>query len=200
MNRIYSLIVLSLLFVYSGCQNNLTDPNEKDSPVIATGTFQDINIDKSKYGDFQFVLELEKLNFNYEESINIKVYFKNMGLKTITLNGILPFRNSANPPRIVIWAIDNSLRFQINEILQNLLNEDDIVVDIGKSVMLMNFDLTKVGGFQLEKDEFDVGYSATELENVYSSFSKGTYNIFADYWPTPVPYTTNTDTLTFTIN
>ena len=56
MNKIYLIIILSILLLLSGCQNSLTDPNEKNNPVIATGTCQ---------VDFQLALELEKLNFEY---------------------------------------------------------------------------------------------------------------------------------------
>jgi hypothetical protein len=118
----------------------------------------------------------------------------------MTLDGILPYRNSSNPPRVIIWSTDGLLRFQIHEILPTLLNEDKIIVDIGKSVMLMNFNLTEVGGFQLQEDEFGVVYSTTELEKVYSSFSKGNYKICADFWPIPpVAYNCVTETLQFTI-
>ncbi len=200
MKRIILLIVLSVLFLLQGCKNSLTNPKDPNL-IIATGTNN--NIDKEKYGDFQLVLEMEKLTFKYNSPINIKVYFKNIGNKTITLDGILPFRNSANPPSISIWSDDKSLRFHLSEyvIKENLLNSNDIIVEVGKSVTLIDFDLRHARGYQLYADTSGVGYNTEELTNIYSKFIKGNYNINASFWPGPKAfvYKSSTDTLQFKI-
>jgi len=174
------------------------NPCENDNKIITTGTYLQANVDKEMWGDFQLVLELDKPRYLLNESIQTKLYFENIGEKTITLDGILPERNSANPPRLSIWT-NNGNRFEINKLLDNLQNDNKIVINPGKSVMLMQNDLTQVGGVILHEDTSGVGYIAEELDKVYSKFEKGIYNIQAGFLPTPQIYSSITDTLTFMI-
>jgi hypothetical protein len=198
MNTSKKFILLGLLSLLFCCADKSTNPIENDA-IIATGSYLDTTVDKNEFGDFLLVLKLEKSTFSYKGSINVKVYFENIGSKQITLDGILPYRNTANPPRVNIWSVDETLRFEIFETLADLLNDSKITIHTRQSVMLMSFDLTNVNGFLLEKDTSGIGYSAKELENVYLSFKKGSYKITTDFWPTPQIYRSNTDTLTFTI-
>ena len=196
MNKNTKFIILGLLSILFCCNDKSTNPIEE---IIATGSYLDTSVDRNEFGDFLLVLKLEKSTFSYNESITVNVYFENTGSKQITLDGILPYRSAANPPRVTIWSIDETLRFEVFETPSDLLNDNKITVHTGQSVMLMSFDLTNVSGFLLENDTSGDGYSAKELKNVYSSFKKGSYNITSDFWPTPQIYRSNTDTLTFTI-
>ena len=73
------------------------------------------------------VLEMEKSLYTLNEPISTKLYFLYIGEKTIVLDGIFPYRQSANPPTVDIWSI-NGKRFRIEKILDHLINENDILV------------------------------------------------------------------------
>ena len=77
---------------------------------------------------------MTKLHFSANESIPIILYFHNIGDKTILLDGILPDRTSAGPPIIEVWPSD-SIRYQINDIKENLLNDNSIRIEPGKKLI-----------------------------------------------------------------
>lgn len=200
MYRIRTIIIFLLcyIFIIGGCDENPLSTNDGDNPNRVIGTYQTENVNKDEWGDFQLVLEVNKFKYSQNKPILTSLYFKNIGHKTITLDGILPYRNIANPPSIDIWSNDTK-RFQIDKILDNLLNDNKIKIDPDKYVMLMQFDLKNVPGFILTEDTTGIGYSAEESENIGNELKKSTYKLQAHFHPSPQIYSSDTDTLVLII-
>ena len=195
MNRITkSILAITAILLLSNCSDNPNTPNENDVSTIAIGTYINNDVDKDEWGDFQLVLELDKSRYQLGEDIYVKLYFKNIGTKTITLDGILPHRNIASPPIVEFWSTDKT-KFQIEQILDNLLNDKDIIIPSKESETLMHFNLTTVDGLILTKDTSDTFYNAEEIENIGEYLKNGEYNMRAYFLPTPQIYWSETDTL-----
>ena len=192
------LFLMGYYLIFGGCEDKTLNTKENENPIKAFGTYQIDNVNKYEWGDFQLVLEMEKSLYTLNEPILTKLYFLNIGEKTIILDGILPYRQSANPPTVDIWSSEGK-RFRIVKILDNLLNENDIIIDPAIQITLMQFDLTNVEGFLLQQDTSGIGYVAKELNNIGPEIIKGIYYIRARFDPTPQIYWSTTDTLTFII-
>lgn len=188
---ILSLIILSFL---CGCdEDNITTPENNNNKIQATGTFIRETVDKEKWGDFLLILELDQATFDKTVSFPFSLSFKNIGTITITLDGILPYRQSANPPHINMWRND-TLFYQINTISNNLLNEDKITIEPEEQVILMQGDLAQTSGeifYRL------ITGASEEVGNLASAIKSGVYHIQGHFLPTPQIYGSDTDTLTF---
>lgn len=201
--KILSSVILTMFFL-AGCEEEPIDPDNDAYVVKAIGTYRDCPDnndchDKDKWGDFQLVLAMEKFKYTLDEPISIKLYFSNIGEKTIYLDGILPYRQSANPPTIDIWA-KNGKVFRIEKILDNLLNENDIYVGPDRHISLMQFDLMNTEGVLLVPDSLCSDcLRRMEFTNISSEIVPDTYYIRAFFHPTPQIYGSITDTLTFVI-
>lgn len=196
MVRINSITsVLLILFTVLSCEKG-NEPNFIEA-IQAIGSFQ-VSADKEKWGDFNLVLELDKPAYSIGEPINIRSYFSNIGNKTITLNGILPYRQSANPLTIEI-QLNDSLKFRTSQFLEQLNNESDIVVQPGKKVELNKFNLLNVEGQLMVLEKESGFYRGTEKSSMKALLTKGAYKIHAFFQPTPQVYWSMTDTLEFVI-
>ena len=196
-NKINILFSALLIISFFSCNDMCIDPHDNDK-ITATGTYLLENVDKNKWGDFQLVLELDKSRYLLNESIQTKLYFENIGKKTIILDGFFPESSLDGPPYLSICT-NNGHKIEIFEILENLQNENKIIIVPGSSKLLMKNDLTQVGGFILNEDTGGIGYIGEELDRVYSKFEKGIYSIYAGFYPSPQIYGCSTDTLTFMI-
>lgn len=190
---------LSLLLAFSTCENGKEQADGDEGQLIAFGTYpRGSNVDKAKWGDFLFILEIGKSIYSIHEPIIVQTYFSNIGSKTIVLDGILPYRQSANPPTIDIW-LNDSILFRTNKVLDNLLNENDIVVEPQNKIKLMRFNLLEVEGILMKRNTINDVYVGKDTSNIGSMFKKGTYKISAIFNPNPQAYWSMTDTLTFEI-
>lgn len=199
-NKIYKTITLFstlLIISFFSCNDMCINPQDNDK-IVATGTYLLENVDKNKWGDFQLVLELDNSRYLLNESIQIQLYFENIGKKIIILDSINPSSSIQSPPYVSIYNNSGKI-FIVEEILENLQNDNKIVIVPGTSKLLMKNDLTQVGGFILHEDTSGIGYVGEELDRVYSKFEKGIYRIHAGFFPSPQIYGCVTDTLTFTI-
>lgn len=193
-----NLIIISLaLLTFLSCENEPELNSSDDESLKAVGSFQD-SADKEKWGNFNFVLELNKPVYSIGEQINVLTYFFNIGDKTITLDGILPYRQSANPPTIEV-QLNDSLVFRTCEFLENLNNENDIIVEPNKRIELNKFNLLNVRGQLMILNKENNLYYGSDTSTIESLLSKGLYKIHAFYQPTPQVYWSITDTLEFSI-
>ncbi|NJK97702.1 MAG: hypothetical protein HC905_24835 [Bacteroidales bacterium] len=141
-------IIACTIFLFSSCEKK---KEETSSKVKAIGTFlTKVEIDKSKVGDFIYVLELEKPEFSINDSLLVENYFYNIGNKTINLLGFFPDRSAIGRPRVVI-ILNDSTDFIIEGLLPELQNENDIVIEPNEKVTFMRFDLLEVEGIILKK-------------------------------------------------
>ncbi len=111
--------------IFLSCNNEPEINFEQDNYIKAIGSKN--NVDKEKWGNFNFVLQLDKQNYSIGEQIYVLTYFANIGNKTITLDGILPYRQSASPPTVEI-QLNDTLIFRTNNLLNNLNNKNNIVI------------------------------------------------------------------------
>ena len=156
------------------------------------------NIDEEKWGDFLLVLEINRSTFNRNLTFPVKLYFRNTGMKTIILDGILPFRQSANPPYINIWSSDN-IYYQINSVSDGLLNDKKIIIEPEKQVVLIQGDLTQISGTIYHMDSTGVSFEPEQVDNLGSMIEPGTYKIQGHFHPTPQIYYSDTDTIMFIV-
>lgn len=170
---------------------------DKNEAIQAIGSFQG-SADKEKWGDFNLVLELDKSFYSIGEPINLRSYLSNIGNKTIILNGILPYRQSANPPTIEV-QLNDSLMFRTNNFLEKLNNEKDIVVQPGKKVELNKFNLLNAEGQLMILKKGTNLYQSTYASTIDDLLKEGRYKIHAFFQPTPQIYWSITDTMEFVI-
>ena len=134
--KIFIILFVFLLSFLSNCdKDKIINSLEDNNTNRATGSYLIENIDKAKWGDFILILELNSSQFDKVNPFSFILAFKNIGNKTITLDGILPYRQSANPPSIDIW-VNDSIRYQINNILGDLSNDSKINIEPGQQVPL----------------------------------------------------------------
>lgn len=151
--------------------------------------------DKEQWGDFSLVLALSSSQFKKTSAFPFYLAFRNTGDKTITLDGILPYRNSASLPFIEIWS-ENGFRYTIgglHDIEDNLQNDKQIVIRPGKQVYLIKGDLAQIGG------EVAHLIPAEYVEKIASRIENGEYHIQGFFGPWPQVYDSHTDTLLLTI-
>ena len=139
----YMFLIFTVFFfaLHSNCESDkISNSLEEDNSIRAAGSYLLNNVDKDKWGDFLLILELNSSQFDKANPFAFFLAFKNTGDKTITLDGILPYRQSANPPYINLW-VNDSIRYQINSILDNLHSDNKIIIEPGKQVNLIQGDL-----------------------------------------------------------
>ena len=161
---------------------------EDEKPIIAIGTPEW----RSETFDPQLVLELNKARYDLNESIHIILYLENLGDSVITIAGVLPYRNIANPPTVNIWS-ENSVRFIVDEISENMQNDNIINIQPSKKKILMDFDLLRAHGFIVEADK-----DAKEFDDIGKQLIKGMYSTNAFFGSPPMGFC-NTDTIAFVI-
>ena len=140
-------------------------------------------------------MEVTKTTYRYGEAIPVKLLFKNTGTKVIKLDGILPLRNSANPPALEITG-PNSRRIRTygDGLPKSLLDDKPIVVKPRESVVLIDADLLELSGAI-----HDGPNPGEPKENLKPFFGKGEYGILARFEPSPQIYWGKTSSLRFTI-
>jgi hypothetical protein len=176
-----TIITTLALFTFFSCDNE-----------------QEGSIDKEKWGDFNFVLQLDKQVYSLGEQINVLTYFYNIGDQPIILDGILPYRQSANPPTVEL-RLNDTLIFRVTKFLENLNNENDIVIEPNEKLELNKFNLQQVEGQLMILDKETNLYHGVDTNSIEFILSKGSYKIHSFFHPTPQVYWSKTDTLTFTI-
>jgi len=192
-------ILIFILPLQFGCEKDkISNSLEGDNSIRATGSYLLNNVDKEKWGDFLLILELNSSKFDKANPFPFFLAFKNTGNKTITLDGILPYRQSANPPSIDLW-INDSTRYQIDSILDKLLNDNNITIDPGQQVTLIQGDLTQIDGTLFHLDSTGISYDVEEVDNLSSKLKTGLYKIQGHFHPTPQIYFSDTDTITIKV-
>ncbi len=189
-------LLISLIFIViliAQCDNETDSSSDNGIPIKVIGTYLE-SVHKELWGDFQLILELEKSHYPLNEPIIIKLNLKNIGHKTIVLDGILPYRQSANPPYIDV-CMNNELHLRVEKIMENLLNEDDIVIEPNNKVTLMYFDSTSIEGLILYQDTTEGRLIGEETDNIGTELVECQYHINASFGPTPQVYWSMTDTL-----
>ncbi len=142
-----TIFILCLLLLYGCDEDKLLNHDDDDKLIRATGTYLIDNIDKEKWGDFLLMLELDQSTFYKTTSFPYKLCFQNTGTKTIALDGILPYRQSANPPYICIWSND-SIYYQINNVLDDKNSMRSIIENWKKYGYNFNKQLFSVIGYK----------------------------------------------------
>jgi len=170
--------------------------NTDRAPVLrAVGGYLYSNVDKEKWGDFQLVLELSKFEYRRGEPISVRLLLRNTGRKVIRLDGILPFRNIANPPALEISGPDSRrIRTYGVGIPQSLLNDKPIVLESGDSVVLIDADLLTLSG-----SVHNGNNPGKEEKDLRPFFVPGGYEIFGRFEPSPQIYSGSTSSLEFKI-
>ena len=142
-NKFILIINILALFAFLSCENEPKAIPIPDETLKAIGSFQD-SVDKEKWSDFNLVFQLDKPSYSVGEQINVLTYFFNIGDNTITLDGILPYCQTANPPTVEL-QLNDTLRFRTSKFLENLNNVNDIVIAPNEKVELkFNTLLTKI--------------------------------------------------------
>lgn len=192
-------LVMTLL---AGCSATSENPSADKVTTVqeAIGSYSHDKVDKNEWGDFQLVLRLEKKEFTVGEPIRAKVLFRNIGKKTIVLDGILPMRNIANPPALALEQTQperHRIRAYGAGIPKELENENPITIEAGKSCILIDTDLLELqsGGHFFRGLSVD-SRSVTSLR---SSLVEGSYRIWATFDPSPPVYWSRTDKMEFVI-
>ncbi len=195
----FYIIVLSVLFCcifLPGCDddNKIVVTNG----VKAIGTYDVENVDKNIWGDFQLVLEIDKASYLYKDKIHTSLSFNNIGTKSIKLDFVISETQMNNPPSIDIWSASGR-KYKVLKVVNDL--SDGIYIKPKESIVLMQFDLTDVGGIIYRKDSTGGynGYKGFEYSNIGSEFTKDTYYMSAAFFPVPQIYGCITDTLSFEI-
>lgn len=188
------LIILICCIFLSGC----VEDEESINSVRAIGTYEVENVDKNIWGDFQLVLEIDKASYVYKDKILTSLSFNNIGTKSINLNTVISETQMNNPPNIDIWTASGR-KYKVLKVVNDL--SDNIYIEPKESIILMQFDLTDVGGIIYRKDTTDgyIGYKGFEYSNIGSEFTKDTYYMSAAFFPVPQIYGCITDTLLFEI-
>lgn len=195
-NTIRLLIVLIFCILQCSCIEE--NENEIANTVRATGTYGLEYVDKNIWGDFQLILEINKATYLYKDKILTNLCFHNIGAKPIELSKVISETQMNNPPEIDIWTADGR-KYKIFEVVKGL--SDSILIEPEKSIVLMKFDLTAVGGFVYRKDTIDgyILYKGFEYPSIGSEFTKGIYFMRAAFFPVPQIYGCVTDTISFEI-
>jgi len=148
---------------------------------------------------FQLVLILEKDKFGRGESIPVTLRFDNVGATPITMDGILPQRDSASPPYLEIESSDWRLIRVETGIPRDLMNERPIELDPGESVVLMQVDLTDVGGWVRSEEGATRGDYGKTVNRLEPELRPGRYAISGHFRPTPARYVSSTEWVPFEI-
>ena len=176
-----------LLSTMIGCTQN-------DSGVSSKGSYLRTDVDTATWGDFELELRMEKSAFGKGEPIRALLVFRNTGNRTITLDGILPMRTSANPPTLEITTPDGGrLRSYGNGVPTALLTDKPIVVKPGETIALIDADLRSLSGSVHPPGE--EGRQGTFKERL----QEGQYQIRGRFDPTPQVYWSRTAPLKFEI-
>lgn len=185
-------------FLLITCNSGETDDVKGDNSNKAVGTYKGSDADKEKWGDFQLVLEIDKATYLYKDKILTSLKFNNIGTKTIKLDKVVSVSQMNNPPNIDIWTADGR-KYNVFKVVNDLT--DNVNIEPKKSIVLMQFDLTDVGGIVFQKDTAGgyTGYKGFEYPDIGSEFTKDTYYMCAGFFPVPQIYGCMTDTLMFVI-
>lgn len=144
---------------------------------------------------FELILKMEKTVFVKGEPIRVVMVFHNTGTKTIKLDGIMPMRQSANPPCVVVTTPDGGrLQSYFDGIPKYLMTDAPIVVDPGKDIILIDADLRYFSGSIFPPGK--IGHPGAFKEKL----GKGKYQITGRFDPTPQTYWSQTKPLSFEIN
>ncbi|MBW1870628.1 MAG: hypothetical protein JRJ19_01095 [Deltaproteobacteria bacterium] len=155
--------------------------------------------ENKKPGEFQLVLVLEKETYRRGESIPIVLRFNNVGQTTIELDGILPQRNSANPPYLEIESSDWRLIRVDTGIPRALMNDRPIIISPGRGVVLLQVDLNEAGGWIRSEEGATRGDFGKNLDRVGPELRPGKYSISGHFHPTPQHYWSSTEGVPFKV-
>jgi hypothetical protein len=165
-----------------------------NSWVASKGSYMSADVDKATWGDFELELRIERPVFEVGEPIRVLLVFRNTGDKTITLDGILPMRQSANPPSLDVTTPDGGrLRSYGDGVPNALLTDKPIVVEPGKTITLVDADLRSLSGSVHPPGK--EGHQGTFKEQLHA----GKYQISGRFAPTPQIYWSRTAPLEFQI-
>lgn len=150
-------------------------------------------------GDFLLQLSMEKGNFRRWEAIPVTLSFKNVGEREIRLDGILPLRDSANPPYLEIEADDGRLIRVESGVPPRLMTKEPIVIPPGKSVVLLHVDLIDCAGWIRTRRGAERGDYGETVDPLGSRMIPGRYEVRGHFHPTPQDYRSATEPVGFDI-
>jgi len=201
MNNIKSTVTIFItcILLLCGCdKDKLVNHDDDDESIQSTSSYLVDNVDKEKWGDFLLILELSKSTFDKKSSFLFKLSFQNTGSRTIVLDGILPYRQSANPPYINIWS-DDSTYYQINKVSDDLLSEEEIIIEPEQQMILIQGDLNQVSGTVFRIENTGISYNSEDVDDLGFRLKSGEYKVQGHFHPTPQIYFSDTDTLIITV-
>lgn len=189
MERMKTISILGILL-----GSVMTTYAQTNIGISTTGSFMHGVADKTKWGDFELVLKMQKTAFTEQEPIHVVLVFRNTGDKIITLDGILPMRQSANPPTVDVVTPDGGrLRSYGDGVPNGLMTNGPIVLNPGKEVILIDADLRSLTG-SVHPPGKDGKQGAFR-----EKFVRGKYQITGRFDPTPQIYWSKTEPLEFEI-
>lgn len=195
--KAFLVLVLSCLLICTGCDKRQEPEVVEDLTVKAIGTYSSIyNVDKTIWGDYQLILELDKSTYTVKEPIPTKLYFKNIGTKAINLTFVVRQSVINSPPKIDIWTKDGR-KYMVHKLIDNL--KDTLTIEPKTSALLMEFNLIDVRGTIYSFNPSTGFYHGVGSENIGEEFGKGIYYMSASFVPLPHIYESITDTLSFEI-
>jgi len=150
-------------------------------------------------GDFLLQLSMEKARFKRWEAIPVTLSFRNAGAEEIRLDGILPLRDSANPPYLEIEADDGRLIRIESGVPAKLMSEEPIVIAPGKSVVLLHVDLLDCAGWIRTRRGAERGDYGDTVDPLGPKMVPGEYEIRGIFHPTPESYRSATEPVGFVI-
>ena len=150
-------------------------------------------------GEFMLRLSMEKDSFRRWETIPVTLRFKNVGKEEIKLDGILPMRNSANPPYLEIETDDGRLIRVESGVPPKLMTEEPIIIPPEKSVVLLHVDLIDCAGWIRTRKGAERGDYGETVDPLGPKLIPGRYELRGHFHPTPQSYWSATEPVAFDI-
>ncbi len=148
---------------------------------------------------FQLLLGIDKIVFRRAESIPVTLRFDNVGSEPITLEGIIPKSGSAGPPFLEIEAPNGRFMRVETGIPRELANDKPVVIEPGRSCLLLQVDLVDVPAWIRTEEGAARGDYGKTVNRLGPELRPGNYAISGHFHPTPQRYQSDTDSVIFTI-
>jgi hypothetical protein len=150
-------------------------------------------------GDFLLRLSMEKDSFKRWETIPVTLSFKNVGAEEIRLDGILPLRDSAEPPYLEIETDDGKLVRVESGVPARLMTAEPIVIAPGKAVVVLHVDLIDCAGWIRSRKAAERGDYGETVDPLGPRLVPGKYEVRGHFHPTPQDYRSATEPVGFEI-
>lgn len=148
---------------------------------------------------FVLAVSLERDVFRRGEPIAVSLRFDNVGKTVIEMDGILPLREDAAPPCLEVDGDDGRQIRVEHGVSRGLMTTDPLVVQPGRSMLLMYVDLLDAPGWVRSLKERQNGEPGRSFDRLASCLIPGDYSIRGNFQPTPGRYRSTTEWVPFTI-